>query len=191
MEILSAPRAIAAGPKKRHFIPRSPKTSATSSSSKKLRSDTRKYALTKALFETTFYSRYIPIVVLANSKTILNDRFAPREVRKQVIRADQLAEYIRKANAADSASSSESEMMDLAQFFIDADQKRPEADRANKYHSLEVEHSRKSQAPLKTPPACPRCGAPMVLRKATKGNNAGGSFYGCSTFPKCRAILPA
>ena len=35
---------------------------------------------------------------------------------------------------------------------------------------------------------CPRCGAPLVLRVAKKGTNAGQSFYGCSSFPKCRYI---
>lgn len=39
------------------------------------------------------------------------------------------------------------------------------------------------------PPACPRCGSPMILRNATKGKNAGRSFWGCSTFPKCRGII--
>lgn len=35
---------------------------------------------------------------------------------------------------------------------------------------------------------CPRCGSKLVLRKATKGANAGNQFYGCSGFPKCRYI---
>ena len=35
---------------------------------------------------------------------------------------------------------------------------------------------------------CPRCGALLVLRVAKKGKNAGQSFYGCSSFPKCRYI---
>ena len=35
---------------------------------------------------------------------------------------------------------------------------------------------------------CPRCGAPLVLRTAKKGRNAGSQFYGCSTFPACRYI---
>lgn len=35
---------------------------------------------------------------------------------------------------------------------------------------------------------CPKCGAKLVLRKTTKGNNAGKSFYGCSNFPKCRYV---
>ena len=33
---------------------------------------------------------------------------------------------------------------------------------------------------------CPRCSADLVLRTATKGQNAGKQFYGCSNFPKCR-----
>ena len=33
---------------------------------------------------------------------------------------------------------------------------------------------------------CPRCGSPLVLRTAKKGENAGNQFYGCSAFPKCR-----
>ena len=36
--------------------------------------------------------------------------------------------------------------------------------------------------------SCPRCGAPLVLRTAKKGENAGNQFYGCSAFPKCRYI---
>jgi transcriptional regulator with XRE-family HTH domain len=35
---------------------------------------------------------------------------------------------------------------------------------------------------------CPKCGSKLVLRTAKKGDNAGGQFYGCSGFPKCRYI---
>ncbi|MCA9253725.1 MAG: DUF2034 domain-containing protein [Phycisphaerales bacterium] len=36
------------------------------------------------------------------------------------------------------------------------------------------------------PPHCPKCQAPMVLREAKKGQNAGSRFWGCSRFPQCR-----
>lgn len=36
---------------------------------------------------------------------------------------------------------------------------------------------------------CPRCEAEMVERKATKGENAGGSFWGCSRYPRCDYTL--
>lgn len=38
-------------------------------------------------------------------------------------------------------------------------------------------------------PHCPKCGAPMRLRTAQKGANAGNSFWGCSHYPRCRAII--
>lgn len=37
---------------------------------------------------------------------------------------------------------------------------------------------------------CPKCGAKMVLRTAKKGQNSGEKFWGCSAFPKCKAIKP-
>ncbi|MDS1925555.1 nuclease-related domain-containing protein [Vibrio parahaemolyticus] len=35
---------------------------------------------------------------------------------------------------------------------------------------------------------CPRCGSEMVLRETKRGENIGKQFWGCSTFPKCRAL---
>lgn len=37
-------------------------------------------------------------------------------------------------------------------------------------------------------PTCPRCGGPMVKRIAKQGSNAGGAFWGCPAFSKCRGI---
>ena len=52
-------------------------------------------------------------------------------------------------------------------------------------------------APLELPvadplaaPACPACGMAMVRRMARRGPNAGGEFWGCSTFPTCRGTVP-
>lgn len=36
---------------------------------------------------------------------------------------------------------------------------------------------------------CPKCESPMVMRQAKKGANAGQQFWGCSAFPKCRAVV--
>lgn len=35
-------------------------------------------------------------------------------------------------------------------------------------------------------PSCPRCGSEMVRRKARQGAKAGGEFWGCASFPRCR-----
>ncbi|WFF96495.1 nuclease-related domain-containing protein [Aeromonas caviae] len=44
--------------------------------------------------------------------------------------------------------------------------------------------------PDNPPPICPRCGSTMVLRTATRGENKGNQFWGCSGYPKCRFIKP-
>jgi hypothetical protein len=47
-----------------------------------------------------------------------------------------------------------------------------------------------ASSPSDTPPACPKCGVPMVLRTASKGEKAGQEFYGCQNYPKCRETRP-
>jgi hypothetical protein len=44
-----------------------------------------------------------------------------------------------------------------------------------------------SQAPPNSPTApCPNCGSELVERTAKRGPNAGNTFFGCSSYPKCR-----
>lgn len=50
-------------------------------------------------------------------------------------------------------------------------------------------------APLKTEaaptlPTCPRCGVPMMRRRAGKGTHVGEEFYGCPNYPRCHQRLP-
>ncbi|MCY2930972.1 MAG: NERD domain-containing protein [Planctomycetota bacterium] len=40
-----------------------------------------------------------------------------------------------------------------------------------------------------TPPACPKCGSPMALRTAARGDRAGKQFFGCTKYPKCKSII--
>jgi ribosomal protein S27AE len=39
-------------------------------------------------------------------------------------------------------------------------------------------------------PPCPKCGGTMLLRTAKIGANAGGQFWGCANYPKCRSVVP-
>ena len=41
-----------------------------------------------------------------------------------------------------------------------------------------------------TNPSCPKCGSIMTKRTAKQGENSGNAFWGCTTFPKCRGIIP-
>ena len=47
-----------------------------------------------------------------------------------------------------------------------------------------------SQLPVQlATPACPSCGSSMAKRKARRGVNVGGEFWGCATYPACKATL--
>ena len=63
--------------------------------------------LKKLFFGKSSESTYQAVVVLANPKTYLNARFAKKEVKDQVIRADQLINYIREHDGAVNTSYSD------------------------------------------------------------------------------------
>ncbi|UKI22688.1 MAG: hypothetical protein L6V88_10445 [Anaerotruncus sp.] len=55
--------------------------------------------MTQYIINKNFDSFFKSLIVLANNKTVLNDRFAPREIRNRVIRADALVETIKKIHS--------------------------------------------------------------------------------------------
>lgn len=152
---------------------------------------------------------YRSLVVLANPKTILNNRYAKRDVKAQVIRADQLIETIKRVNDEKGPGRDKtfrSVTQDCAEWFL-AQHKPREIDYLAKYREEpEAEQTASRPEPptsnnsdseplaASTPGQvatilCPKCGAPMVKRTARKGARAGKPFYGCSNYPKCRGIV--
>ncbi|MBQ6814757.1 MAG: NERD domain-containing protein [Lachnospiraceae bacterium] len=88
---------------------------------KTIRKESKGNSLTKMLFENNFENNYKSIVVLANPKTICNDKYAKKEVKDKVIRADQLIKYIKNMDAASNLGDSpEKHMYELANFYLDA-----------------------------------------------------------------------
>lgn len=158
-------------------------------------------ALMRVFKNATFEDFFKGVVVLANSKTVVNDKFAKKEVKNKVIRADQLIRFIKEneQNSKELASPLK-EMIACAQSYLDSNvEERPEY--IEKYEELvnEVGIAEEPQIEKVIEPdpeaafsenelICPRCGSKLVLRTAKKGDNAGNQFYGCSAFPKCRYI---
>lgn len=63
---------------------------------------------------------YKSLIVLANPRTVVNDRYAKKEVKNQVIRADQLIATMKKMNAASKElPSSKKEMLNIGQSFLE------------------------------------------------------------------------
>lgn len=156
---------------------------------------------------------YRSLVVLANPKTILNDRYAKRDVKVQVIRADQLIETIKRINNEKGPGRDKtfrSVTQDCAEWFL-AQHKPREIDYLAKYRKEpEAEQAASRPEPLASNSSdsgslatsafaqsatdevtilCPKCGAPMVKRTARKGARAGKPFYGCSNYPTCRGVV--
>ena len=44
--------------------------------------------------------------------------------------------------------------------------------------------------PAGSAPQCPKCGVPMILRTASRGEHRGRQFYGCPNYPRCRETVP-
>ncbi|MEG2917831.1 MAG: HRDC domain-containing protein [Clostridium sp.] len=86
---------------------------------KKIRGDKNNNFFTKFIVDRYFENMYKSIVVLANAKTVLNDKYAKKEVKDKVIRIDQLVKYIKEMyNTSKEAASSEGDMLKWANTYI-------------------------------------------------------------------------
>lgn len=83
----------------------------------------------KALFNAGFDKYNISLVVLTNPKTVVNMRYAKKEVRDQVIRVDQLIDVIKKREAKEDVSAfNDKTLADLGQYFL------------SKHHEEEIDY---------------------------------------------------
>lgn len=123
-------------------------------------------------------------VVLANPKTVVRDSQAPQEVRACIVRCDQLVGLMEGMLGKQKRPMNRREMEQTAQTLLQY-QQAERIDRvrlARKYGLL---------PPEPQIPQCPKCGVPMVLRTARRGDRAGSQFYGCPNYPHCRQTRPA
>lgn len=92
--------------------------------------------LTKFFFEKNFDNTYKSIVCLANPKTILNDKYAKKEVKDKVVRADQLIACIKRMEQeSKNEKISEKSMRKLAEFFLNSSVPN-KSDYASKYEDM-------------------------------------------------------
>jgi len=130
----------------------------------------------EASFEREFHNVFRPVVVLANEKSALNDRYASADIKALVTRSDRLVAYIKHMNEhAGIPEMSDKQMQTLAKFF-DYAHTTKDVDYTEKYRLQMIEEDKK---------ACPKCGKEMVLRESKRGATAGNKFWGCTGYPKC------
>ena len=148
--------------------------------------------IANALLGDSFNDSHIPVVVLANDKTVLNDKYAKKEIKNQVIRVDQLINFIKKHEKQSSSiltNRTNSEMKKSADFWMGLDLQN-KTDYIEKYRNLEREY-RKEKRPVNNNqvPKCPNCNIEMVKRIARSGERKGKYFWGCPNYPKCKNII--
>ena len=72
----------------------------------------------KVLFSKMFENNYKSLVVLTNPKTVVNMKYAKKEIKEQVVRADQLVEYIRNREKNLDRVLSDDELNKFGQYFL-------------------------------------------------------------------------
>lgn len=138
------------------------------------------------LWEKSFENMwYKPLVVLSNSKCLLNTKYAPNDVKKNTIRVDQLVSYIKRdlERYDHDMYSSKKNMVELAESFLKDNEEMEYYDIASRYQN-DIESNKEKKVVEENVKVCPKCGGKLVERKGQYGE-----FYGCSNFPKCRYTL--
>jgi len=105
---------------------------------KKLKVDNKNNILTKFVIGKYFEDNYKSVVVLANPKTILNAKFAKKEVKEKVIRADQLVKYIKNMyEQSKEIAVSDERLLEWTQSFLEL-QKEILKDYTDKYEQYKI-----------------------------------------------------
>lgn len=76
----------------------------------------RQGTIMKFIYDKTFSNNFKSLVVLANPKSILKSRYAPKEIKDKVIKADQLIDYIKRHEQ--SAFRNQKDMIELVDIFL-------------------------------------------------------------------------
>ena len=145
-----------------------------------------------ALRNHWFSNFFKGLVVLSNPKTIINDQDAPQEVKKQVIRADQLVETIKRMNRESSElKSSMKDLKEDGEYYLNKMHIEKPITYIEKFKQEELEDQPAAERPAPAPSEgkyCPKCGKPLVMREARRGTHIGEKFWGCTGFPQCHFI---
>ena len=102
---------------------------------KEVRKSGKGNMISRKIFESHFEDNYKSIVVLANPKTILNAKYAKKEIKEQIVRADQLVQRIKELDMQVKEAMTEKQMLEIANFFLDKNQSE-RSDYAEKYEKL-------------------------------------------------------
>lgn len=100
---------------------------------KALRLGNKRNPLMRVALDKSFGELHKSVIVLANPKTVINLKQAPKEIKDQIIRSDQLIAHIKKLLRENKdLASSEKDMYEMADFFVGLHKENP-VDYAERY----------------------------------------------------------
>lgn len=100
--------------------------------------------LGKMFFDKYFDSNYKSIVVLANSKSVLDMKYAPKEIKAQIVKVDGLINYIKRLNSeSTNEAMTDKQMKEIAEFFL-SNSVTNSSDFTSKY-KIELDRLQKSE----------------------------------------------
>lgn len=117
--------------------------------------------------EKKFEEYHDAIVVFANKSSILDMKYAPKEITQKVIRVENLIDYMKNDVKNAEYKDSKKSMKEYAEWYLKQDVKE------------EIDYEEK----LKLKQICPDCGGTLIQRKGQYG-----PFMGCSNYPNCKYI---
>lgn len=101
-----------------------------------IKTETQENRVSRFMVEKYFGDFYKAVVVLANPKTVLNDRYAKKEIKDKVIRGDQLIAYIKNQyKLSKELESSDEKLKNWAESFLKL-HKEVEKDYTQKYQQF-------------------------------------------------------
>lgn len=93
--------------------------------------------LRKKIFKKSFHNDFRSLVIFSNARSYLDTDKAPIEIKEQVVKIDQLISYIRRNNYDRDKCWSNSEMYEIAKFYLDKNL----TNRIEYYSKYEVEEN--------------------------------------------------
>lgn len=105
-----------------------------------------KNILLRSSFDKYFNDNYKSIIVLANPNSVLEMKYAPKDIQNKIVKVDGLISYIKTLQEkSDSYNMSDKEMKELADFFLEKSVSN-EMDYTEKYRKLLAEDAPKVTA---------------------------------------------
>lgn len=134
---------------------------------KMLRTESKGNFLTKGMEERKFEQWNKSMVVLANPKTILDAKYAKKEVKEKVIRTDQLVEKIKEMyNKSSNTPISDEKLEEWAKFYLNL-HTETEIDYCKKYEQYKLERNQDDDVPEEVAVTSES----VVKKEAVKENN--------------------